>query len=63
MDKTSQSKTFLQQDKQLIELKNKFKKVYFGNSVLKNDVIHDAVKVICYKNFVLHGRSGDIVIW
>jgi hypothetical protein len=32
-------------------VKLKFKKVDSGNLILENDVIHDALKVICYQNF------------
>jgi hypothetical protein len=41
-------------------IKQKLKKVDLGNSILKNDVIHDALRVICNKNLKLRGRFGDL---
>ena len=41
-------------------IKLKLKKIDLGNSILKYDLIIDAVKVISYKNLKLRGRSSDI---
>jgi hypothetical protein len=41
-------------------MKWKFKKVDLGNSSLKYDVIHDALKVICNTNLKRSSNFGDI---
>ena len=40
--------------------KHKFIRVVLWNSILENDVIHDALKVTCNKILKLRGRSVDI---